>query len=183
MLSLLLKFVMKKFFDLDNDPWNLRFSPNELSLFLLGALSYKFYCFLKTKGDKYLNNATCYFVWVFMVAVIFAYPNLPRPQLPYKLYDLVSVQVAVSIPFIFHFTKKMEYDQLIGKLSYPIYMSHWIVITCLKECHIDLITENIGIFTVFSTIIVSVGLWLFIDEPIDKFRQLIIKKQRARSGG
>ncbi|MGR3316936.1 MAG: acyltransferase family protein [Candidatus Anammoxibacter sp.] len=182
LLSLLLKFILKKFFDLDNDPWNLRFSPNELSLFLLGALSYKFYCFLKTKGDRYLNNATCLFAWAFTIAVMFSYRELPHPQLPYKLYDLVSVLVAVTIPFIFHFTKKMEYDQLIGKLSYPIYMSHWIVIICLKECHIELITKNIGIFTVFSTIIVSVGLWLLIDEPIDKFRQLIITKQKALRG-
>ncbi|MGR3219952.1 MAG: acyltransferase family protein, partial [Candidatus Anammoxibacter sp.] len=158
MLSLLLRFILKKFLDLDNDPWDFRFSPNELSLFLLGALSYKLYCFLKTKGDKYLNNATCLFAWAFMVAVIFSYLELPHPQLPYELYDLVSILVAVTVPFMFHFTKKMEYDQLIGKLSYPIYMSHWIVIICLKECHNEFITQNIGIFTVFITIFISIGL-------------------------
>ncbi|MGR3219006.1 MAG: hypothetical protein ACUZ8H_04200, partial [Candidatus Anammoxibacter sp.] len=71
---------------------------------------------------------------------------------------------------------------LIGKLSYPIYMSHWIVIICLKECHNEFITQNIGIFTVFITIFISIGLWLLIDDPIDKFRQSIITRQKALRG-
>lgn len=175
-VSLIIKFVLNKYCGLAKDPWNYRFFPSELNLFLLGALSYKFYSFLKTKGDKYLNRFVCLSIWGVMIAVIFFYRELPHPRIPYRLYDSVCLLIPITLPFIFHCTKNIKFDRMIGELSYPIYLSHWIVVICLKELHIEVITKNLGVFSILLTLIIAFCLWIFIDRPIDNFRQLRRKR-------
>ena len=175
-VSLMIKFILNKYCGLAKDPWSYRFFPSELNLFLLGALSFKLYSFLKIKGDKFLNRTLCLAVWGVMLSVIFFYSELPHPRIPYRLYDSVCLLIPITLPFIFHCTKNIKFDRIIGELSYPIYISHWIVVICLKELQIEIITKNLGIFSLLLTFAISFCLWILIDRPIDNFRQLIISK-------
>ena len=180
--SLLLKFVLNKYFGLARDPWSYRFFPSELSLFLFGALSYKLYCFLNTRKREYLNHNVCLAVWIVIVTILLFYRLLPHPKLPYRLYESVCLLIPFTLPFIFHVTKNMKYDKFIGELSYPIYISHLMVVFSLKALNIDIVTSNLGIITLFVTIAAALGLLLFVDRPIDKFRQTVVARRKRVSG-
>ena len=180
--SFLTKFVLNKYFGLARDPWSYRFFPGELTLFLLGALSYKFYCFLKIREKRYLNSYVCISVWAVIITILLFYRLLPHPKLPYRLYDSVCLLIPLALPFIFHVTKNLRYDKFIGELSYPIYISHLIVVLGLKALNIETVTSNIGIITLFVTIAAALGLLMFVDRPIDKFRQTVVARRKKAAG-
>lgn len=180
--SFLIKFILNKYFGLARDPWSYRFFPGELTLFLLGALSYKFYCFLKIGEKRYLNSYLCISVWAVIFAILLFYRLLPHPKLPYRLYDSVCFLIPLALPFIFHVTKNLRYDKFIGELSYPIYISHLIVVFGLKALNIETVTSNMGIITLFVTIGAALGLLMFVDRPIDKFRQTVVARRKKAAG-
>jgi peptidoglycan/LPS O-acetylase OafA/YrhL len=80
------------------------------------------------------------------------------------------------LPFLFIFFKTNKLDRYIGELSYPIYVSHLLVISFLQNLRFFLPKVNIpdgyfGIFASFLTIFFSILLLELVSKPIEKFRQ------------
>ena len=153
-------------------PWSFRFFPSELTFFLLGALSHQillpFYRRLisKEKIGIFANLST--------FAIIFtaiSFWHIPIAQ-DIKTLLLFGFFV-VLLPLIFLFEFKGEWDKKIGGLSYPIYISHllviYLVVAGLEKFGID----NTILKTIFSgllTILFSILLNRFIGVPIEFFR-------------
>ena len=66
-------------------------------------------------------------------------------------------------------------DRLIGELSYPIYLTHWIVIELLRMASPPWVGRYLGELTCLLTITVSILLWYFVDRPIDAWRQTLVR--------
>lgn len=102
------------------DPWSYRFFPFELCWFLLGSLSHLyllplFYRFEITSAPRWIVIGCCIVICVFHM-------------LPYRgLFSYVFLfMFALFLPFFFNFRSTL--DSFLGGLSFPIYISHMLVI-------------------------------------------------------
>lgn len=161
--SLLLRIVLYYYFNLKNDPWTYRFFPTELVFFLLGVVSYHLYKKLQTMEIK---NLYLKLIWIGVVAVTIFFNFLPIPG---KKFLYLS-GFFIVLPFIFLLTKNWKTDTYIGELSYPIYISHILVFTILKEQNIPTL-GGIGLTLVVFTIAFSILLNNVVAKRIEKIRQ------------
>lgn len=162
-LSLLLRIVLYYYFNLKNDPWTYRFFPTELVFFLLGIVAYHGYKKLETLDIK-TNHLK--FIWFSVLAVTIFYSFLP---IPHKNI-LYLFGFFITLPFIFILTKKWKKDTEIGELSYPIYISHILILTIIKALDIP-IFGPLGLTISLLTIAFSVLLNSVVTKRIEKIRQ------------
>lgn len=148
---------------LNHDPWNYRFFPTELIFFLSGILMYRIYRYIKTKPFKNLSIYSFFFYFSFLIY----YQFLPHERTKQLILFIFSF---IFIPFIFNLFQKNKIDRFIGELSYPIYLSHFLVIDILTH-FTNLNHQNLGITTAIISIIFSIILIKLIINPIDRFRQ------------
>lgn len=183
--SLGLRCFLNLHYGLSYDPWNYRFFPCELSLFIFGVLSYKFYSWLTSRNDKYLNREHCFYMWVAVVMLIVFYQYLPSSKIlsaPFQLFVIEPfyLLIAALLPFVFYISKDIKYDRILGELSYPIYISHFLVVNSLKELGIPVVTKHLGLLSIILAISLSVLLCIFIEIPIDNVRQSFLSKRKTK---
>ncbi len=161
-LSLFLRlFLYSK--GLNHDPWNYRFFPTELIFFLAGILMYRIYILIKTKKFKFLSI----YSFLFYISYLIYYQFLPHERTKQLILFLFSF---IFIPFIFNLFKNNKIDRFIGELSFPVYISHFLIIDILthftKTPH-----QFLGIIATLISIAFSVLILNFIINPINTFRQ------------
>ena len=67
----------------------------------------------------------------------------------------------LSLPFVFLLSKNWKKDRYIGELSYPIYISHWLVLMSINYLKIPIFVD-FGFMTIILTIPLSFLLNKFI---------------------
>ena len=154
-----------------NDPWSYRFFPLELSFFLIGSLSHQILMpFLKKVIDKRLNPYSKISTAILLTFTIF-YSFLPLEE-EIKKFILFFLLILL-MPLLFLFQNNNKIDNYIGNLSYPIYISHILVINSLLFLFNILNIKDSFFFIFLSTIIsiiVSIILNKIISAPIEKIR-------------
>jgi peptidoglycan/LPS O-acetylase OafA/YrhL len=173
----------------DVDPWVYRFAPAEMMLFAAGGATYfigrevcsrlpRFAVILAglicvtgaalvTIGNGYLHPR---------IAEYFGntYSPILYLQDPFTLLGFV-----LACPFLFYGTRHIAADRLIGELSYPIYVSHFLVGGVILPRYAPaLIVTNDGPY-VLAMIAVSVALYAFVGAPFDRLRKRFVA---GRSG-
>jgi peptidoglycan/LPS O-acetylase OafA/YrhL len=156
------------------DPWSYRFFPTELFFFLLGSAVYRIYT--STRERQFAKKiGLVALICVVLFTLVFKYipGTFYIKQYAYYLF------LAISIPFIFNYTRNFSFDRFIGELSYPIYLSHIFVLYFL----IPLISTAFNtplsltsILTIIITLILSYGIQVIIEKRIDKFRAKRVEK-------
>jgi peptidoglycan/LPS O-acetylase OafA/YrhL len=171
--TIALRLAMIHMLGLDTPPWSYCFFPTELPFFLFGALGFKAYVALE--GRRFPLQRMGQVAFFGMLLLILAFYKIPWRWIPHPYLllraDLIVFAFPLALPFIFAYTKKNKGDRLIGELSYPIYLTHWIVIDLLRLVDSPWVGRNLGEFTCLFTITFSVILWYFVDRPIDAWRQ------------
>lgn len=166
-------WVLLKGINLNHDPWNHRFFPYVIVYFLLGAFSYKFYYWLsKSKNfkiDKKYFTKIALFLLIINVLILIFYFKLPIKLTNEVKYNIYIVFFVFSLPVIFEFTKMNKIDGFIGELSYPIYLSHLLVILILSSFQLNV--ELNSALTIFCTLIFSIFLLVIFIKPLEKIRQ------------
>lgn len=152
---------------LDHDPWLYRFFPNELIFFLAGILMYRIYCLIKTKSYKFLS----FYSFFFYISYLVCYQFLPHERTKQLILFLLSF---IFIPFIFKLFKNNKIDRFTGELSFPVYISHFLIIDIFTH-FTNLPHQYLGITTTFTSIIFSILIVKFIINPINNYRQSRIK--------
>ena len=95
----------------------------------------------------------------------------------YSFYILALI----TIPFLFQFSNASKIDNWIGELSYPIYVSHILVIFILSPIISKYELDSyLGELTVLITIIVSYLLVKMVSDPFEKIRKKRV--QRFKDG-
>ncbi len=144
------------------DPWKQRFFPAELGFFLLGALSYAVYAKIKTANvPERLGIGLTLSYLAFLLAYQFIPGDLVKEFFTYALTTL-------ALPFVFNCTKKIKYDRMVGELSYPIYITHWTVITVTRSLFG---TSHLTELSIVFSIAVSALINAFFASRIELYRQ------------
>jgi peptidoglycan/LPS O-acetylase OafA/YrhL len=169
-LSLALRLILISV-GLSHDPWNYRFFPTELLFFLLGTISYRIYIAIKDKLPG-LNYAPVIIKASFIGVVLFTIcyrlvQRVPGQEYLPILYYLIFF---CTLPFIFSYTKKSKFDRFIGDLSYPIYISHMLIMDICATLHIPL---GIGFTILISVLSVVFAILInkLLNDKIERYRQ------------
>ncbi|WP_379967854.1 acyltransferase family protein [Epilithonimonas sp. UC225_85] len=167
-LSVLLRIVLYYYLGYNKDPWTYRFFPTELVFFLLGIIAYHIYNKIK---EKDISPAILNSIWISVIAITFLYSfiNIEFKEIYY------CILFFTALPFIFILTKRNKIDTYIGELSYPIYISHWLVVIVINYFKIPYL-ESSGVVVVSITIIFSILLNEFIAKKVEKIRQKRVRK-------
>jgi peptidoglycan/LPS O-acetylase OafA/YrhL len=158
---------------LNADPWTHRFLPFEVGVFLLGALSYRLYAWLRERRPGWLARQSV--AWgglAGLVALILCLP-LMKPALGELSFWVCYLAGVAVFPFLFHATLKRKADRWIGELSYPIYIAHLLVMSA-GELFFGIPLNRLVYFAIPVTVVAAVGL-NYAQERIDAFRHSLVK--------
>ncbi len=146
-----------------------------LIYFLLGISSYKY--IYKRIQNLRLNKYYSAGFLIFLAYLIF-YQLIPGriPEQDFYLGMIYYIPFAIAISFFFQMTRNNKWDRFIGELSYPIYMSHFIIAKILYSLpHSN--SQLLNTFPIMiGTVLFSLLLVKFVQNPIDSFRHGKIKK-------
>jgi peptidoglycan/LPS O-acetylase OafA/YrhL len=174
-LSFSIRLITYDYFNLRNDPWTYRFFPTELMFFLIGYLSYKIYLKIKNWTIPRNFGLAALFGTLSLIVVYNVLPSFSLYFLPFSFKEVFYfAYMTAAIPILFKFDKNNSIDTKIGELSYPVYIVHWTVITF---CTGIPFLANAGWLQVLITLICAYLLNKLIALPIEKYRQLRIKRQ------
>lgn len=145
---------------IDYGLWQGRFFPTALFLFVLGMLAHRMLP-LAARLPAFVGWTVCAVLIVVLI-------GLPRLELdPGMARWIVYFAVAAAAPFIFNASKNVVMDRWIGDLSYPIYLTHLAVIGVVMTYSPPFpFWLAIG-----GSLALSAALLVFIDRPIDRWRQ------------
>lgn len=147
-----------------------RFFPFELGLFMAGAASFRLYEYLEGQGILTARRSLIVTggLLALVVADVF---NYPASQYRYAFYGLV----VIALPFMFDFTRRVPFDQLIGELSYPLYLLHLPVQTSLHWAALQFGGAGYGArmtaISISVSIVTSIAVHVYVVVPLDKWRQ------------
>ncbi len=150
-----------------NDPWSYRFFPSEIIFFTLGALAYYSSSFINQ--FKYSFNIGIV-LFILVILYIINFDNIPVLLLNTTIFAGQYLQFYIllicSIPFIFYISKNNFIDRYIGELSYPIYISHILVINAMS--HLPKMTHSIAYNVIVYTVFLSVLINHYLQNPIER---------------
>lgn len=150
------------------------FIPTESLFFLLGVVSYKIYAHIKrSQISKLLLQIwslgfICFTLSYQYVSTILDVINQFFPRTLEWSYYLT---LTVSIPLLFIYSGKNKLDRLFGDLSYPIYISHFLIITVFIFYGFSKSADLHKVLMVMTTLITAYLLNKYVSIPIEKFRQ------------
>ena len=181
LLSLLLRIFLIHVGLGASDPWQYRFFPAELALFLAGALSHQvllpFYkkIISSERLDSFVDAST--YALIFLTL---AYWLIPLDELIKSIF-LIAIFI-LFVPFTFIYQSKRNWDKWVGDLSYPIYISHLLVFntTTFIFARMGYSDEiKITLFTILFTILFATGLNYYVANPIEALRHKIRKNSSS----
>jgi peptidoglycan/LPS O-acetylase OafA/YrhL len=170
LLSLSLRFLFTVLGFGFIDPWVYRFFPTELALFMLGAISHRFIAPKMLSIEKSTRQRLNGIALISTVAAVVLFESVPLPL--YVKGLLLFGFIAAVMPLLFEFQNHNRVDNLLGQLSYPIYIWHVLVLSVTTS----LITRlDLQVSLTFPIVlIVTLALsWLslrLVDDPIQILR-------------
>ena len=140
-----------------------RFFPFELSMFLIGALSYRFYQWADAKKILSFRRSA-----IITAATVLTVLTLQWTELFTRQYQMNLVAL-LALPALFHFSREVKWDRWIGELSYPVYLIHLPVQVTLDAIWTPTdATTALGIALIVTLSILLVQL---VVTPLDQWRE------------
>ncbi|MEW6769014.1 MAG: acyltransferase [Pseudomonadota bacterium] len=176
--SLALRLYLQFAYGFEGDPWSYRFFPSELALFLAGALGYRVYR-ANADGKPNGNNIALFAIAILCIGaalLINRWNGLSRAGSVGFL-----VVASLAIPWLFALTRSKVKDTHLGELSYPIYICHMLVIWIVEMVFKGQVTLVSGTIMMVGTLALSTVLYLYVDTPVDRWRQRRFERQRKRT--
>ncbi len=158
------------------------FFPEVIIYFLFGVISYRIYLLIR---ERDIPLRLLIGIFTFIIILIIFYSAIPIDYhltsiFPIKEWSFIFLMM-FAVPFIFKLTKRIPFDRLIGELSYPIYLSHLLVISVLLT--VFSIKPNQSFSTllfIITTIIFSFCIYFFFEKPIEGYRQSRLKTKNEK---
>lgn len=157
------------------DPWTYRFFPNELALFLWGALAYRWYAGFRSSPPTKL---LLFEVYAILLLLMLMFPFFLREWPGLRVCGFLFV-LGASLPFIFILSKDWAFDRMLGELSYPVYLIH-LSITWLAVAFLGASRGTASLIVVPSSIVAAYLMHKFIMSPLEVIRQKRVDSARTR---
>jgi peptidoglycan/LPS O-acetylase OafA/YrhL len=150
---------------------------SNLFFFLLGILSYKF--IFKKMKKKHLNSRLALSISLAFFAYLLFYNYIP-----FKLFlPILNISdpfyfliLTLSIPFTFSLSSTNLIDRFMGNLSYPVYITHFLIIKALSNLSVFKSNSDLKtVVIIVISLIISALIFLYVERPIDKYRQQRLK--------
>lgn len=167
-VALLVRILGYQLAGLDHDPWFYRFFPFELALFVAGMLTWRL---LRALAPRFPSAGKCGGIWYggscLVIVVLGAWFPWVCWRLGWHLGESYSslLLIFMAIPFIaliFHLTRKLKFDRVIGELSYPIYLNHLMIIVTLHAIpQLKPFNYAFGWITGLLSVVFAAAFWHF----------------------
>lgn len=154
-----------------SDPWTYRFFPVEIGTFLIGAFIHQYLAprLFKLKGYSSEKFATWLNITLVCLLVV-----LPQVENNMARFAVLLGICAIGLPALFQQQSNSKFDNALGKLSYPVYLWHVLVIAFITT-HISRVeVASLPImFTVTCAISVLLSLATVhtLDQNVEKLRK------------
>lgn len=170
-----------------HDPWEYRFFPFELALFVLGMLSQRLYQRLPSRARAFrLQGWGPYLLaGVVLVGVLVASSKGVEwlgAVVGYHYAVLVFYGLwALAIPVLFCIFGSYKFDRFIGELSYPVYLSHLVVVSVAVALQSKLAwpAGAVGPVAGVLSVLLALVLYVYVFKPLDARRYILAKKFSA----
>lgn len=166
--SFAIRLALAMLFENRFDPWSYRFFPSELMYFLCGSLAYQ----LSKTTDPLSSNWNAFVVrWVSFLLILAA-GTIGRYGLDGRTLFFSPIVIGIIflvLPKLFLLTKNIRVDKYIGELSYPLYISHMLVIwtSDLFLVHGSLQQRTV---VCLGSLFFAVLIYEFLDRKVDDIR-------------
>ena len=147
----------------DADPWNYRFFPFEVGLFVLGILTYRVSKTMAWQPDR---KVLCG-IFAVTLASLLGYDKLGVPQQSF-VYLFIF---AALIPYVFALTRSWKFDRFLADMSFPLYLVHWPVWLFIRDRVPVPWPEYPGIVPAVASVAAAALLVVFGEWPIERWRQ------------
>lgn len=147
----------------DVDPWNYRFFPFEIGLFVLGIAAYRVSKMLAWRPSPPL----LYLIFALAVGSILGYDLL---GLSHSSFVYLFI-FAAFIPYVFALTRSWKVDRFLADMSFPLYLAHWPVMFFILDYLPMPWPEFPGIVPAIASVAAAVALVIFVERPIERWRQ------------
>ena len=160
-------------FGLNQDPWTYRFFPFELPMFLTGILLYRLRTIRKDSFKISLSK-----IYPLLITFYVSFRYLTYKSGINRFWQMLVLIILTCI--VIMWAEESTKDKKLGDLSYPIYMSHILVITTYSET-INILSRRLPILEVLNNPLLSTPISLVITilfsllllrlvKPIEKIR-------------
>jgi peptidoglycan/LPS O-acetylase OafA/YrhL len=160
---------------LDHAPFDYKFFPFELGLFMLGMLAFRAYRYLS--DSNFINgDAVAVVIIIVLAGYTYFFPILPSTSMT-KGIDLKHwlwiALLFLSIPVLFERTRRSSLDRLIGEFSYPMYLSHLLVASFIHFVLGVEFSARFALMSIAGTLLFC-GVLIPLQEYIDKLRERLV---------
>lgn len=145
------------------DPWDYRFFPSELFLFLLGTVAYRW---RNSKRVLLMDTWPSLKVGGLLVfALMFS-------RLPFSsgFYLLFLACLFICLPALLAFSNRHPWDRKLGELSYPLYVVHVLAISWLEHAMPENRSWTFSALALLASLIAAAALYRFVDVPMERVR-------------
>jgi peptidoglycan/LPS O-acetylase OafA/YrhL len=153
----------------DVDPWNYRFFPFEIGLFMLGVAAYRVSSMVAWQPNPNLLKI----VFTALVASIIGYGSLRLPNGSFNSFIYLFIFAAL-IPYVFNLTHSWRFDGFLADMSFPLYLAHWPVASIsvfIRDRFVAQPAEYRGIVPAIASVAVAALLVIFVERPVERWRR------------
>jgi peptidoglycan/LPS O-acetylase OafA/YrhL len=164
----------------DADPWNYRFFPFEIGLFMLGAAAYRVSRMLAWQPSPTILKI----VFAALVGSILGYGMLGLPHGSFNSFVYLFIFAAL-IPYVFNLTRSWRFDRFLADMSFPLYLAHWPVGSIsiyIRDRFLLPAPEYRGLIPAIASIAAAALLVIFVERPVERWRQSRITPANVAPG-
>jgi peptidoglycan/LPS O-acetylase OafA/YrhL len=161
------------------DPWSYRFFPIEISMFIIGMLTYKLYQHL-LNSKNFRSFVTSKNIWVTSLLFLYILGITLIPVLVLERKIITIGLIILSLPFLLEFQNTFRFDRKLAELSYPIYIVHILCIEVLSYSF-GLSVQDISILTCILYLVVIIIFASILETAISKPFEKVRRKNRNKT--
>jgi peptidoglycan/LPS O-acetylase OafA/YrhL len=150
------------------DPWTYRFFPVEIGSFTAGMIVYR--SMAERRAPRSVQ-------WLALAGLIAATLTLSAVPDGWPTRVLFYAYCAWALPYAFQLTRKSRVDRYLGDLSYPVYLSHLLVISV--SLYSGWSGSMLATLIVVLVALASIALHETIQKPVDAYRAARVARMHA----
>lgn len=177
--SFAIRLTMAVLFEDRLDPWSYRFFPSELMFFLCGSLAYR----LSKVTIPTTTNWPIKVVSGLTFLIILVAGMVGRYGLGGRVLFFSPIAIGIlflALPKLFSLTKNIRVDRYIGELSYPLYISHMLVIWTADLIFVQG-SLQLRLAICFGSIFLAILIYELLDRRVDDFRHRLFAHEKSNS--